>query len=282
MSIDDFHAITEVKVQGTWNVHQALQDTGNQELDFFTMLSSVSGVAGNKGQANYAAANTFLDAFARYRQEMGLPANTIDLGLVEDVGYVAKRNLEGQLGKSEWTPLNERMLRKVFSYSIMQQERGQPINMDSSAQLITGIAYPLGRSISDLAAEARFAYLGSANDNAGVANPGEGNEGSSQLDQAVRAFLMLQASGHETSKLVTSCVEFLATQVTRILRLETAVEPDKPLIAYGLDSLSAVELRNWILMKLGAELSSFDITNAASLTALSEKLVSKMPSIADK
>lgn len=54
------------------------------------------------------------------------------------------------------------------------------------------------------------------------------------------------------------------------------MEPGRPLVAYGLDSLSAMELRDWICMKLGAELTTLDITNASSPIALCEKVVSKI------
>lgn len=55
------------------------------------------------------------------------------------------------------------------------------------------------------------------------------------------------------------------------------MEPSKPLTAYCLDSLSAVELRGWVRHKLGTELSTLDITNAGSVIMLSEKLVLKLP-----
>ena len=61
------------------------------------MLSSVSGVVGNRGQAAYAAASTFLDDFARFRASKGLPGTSIDLGVVSEIGFVAD-NPELQAG----------------------------------------------------------------------------------------------------------------------------------------------------------------------------------------
>ena len=76
------------KVNGAWNLHNTLLD---HKLDFFIMLSSVSGVIGNRGQAAYAAANSFLDEFAHYRVSKGFPATSIDLGVVKEIGFVAER-----------------------------------------------------------------------------------------------------------------------------------------------------------------------------------------------
>jgi hypothetical protein len=74
MSLDDYHTAVHAKLQGTRNLHHASL-AQREPLDFFTLLSSISGIAVNKDQANYSAANTFLDAFATCRREvLGLPA----------------------------------------------------------------------------------------------------------------------------------------------------------------------------------------------------------------
>jgi hypothetical protein len=63
MTVQEFHETIGCKVKGTWNLHMASLSQPTR-LDFFTLLSSVSGVIGQRGQANYAAANVFLDSFA--------------------------------------------------------------------------------------------------------------------------------------------------------------------------------------------------------------------------
>ncbi|KAJ2981030.1 hypothetical protein NUW58_g6791 [Xylaria curta] len=141
MTLDDYHTVVHAKVQGTKNLHQVSEEirrqNQNQSLDFFTMLSSTFGIVGNKGQANYAAANTFLDAFASYRRSLGLHANTVDLGIIEDVGVMAGSELQNRFDSRLWTPINERMLRKVLTYSILQQDDIAPLNASSGAQMIT-------------------------------------------------------------------------------------------------------------------------------------------------
>ncbi|KAB8199244.1 hypothetical protein BDV34DRAFT_231388 [Aspergillus parasiticus] len=78
------------KVDGTWNLHNALKGC-------------------RVGQANYAAANTFLDAFASWRQRQRLCANSVDLGLIKDVGYVAEgeTGLDAKINRAHWIPINE-------------------------------------------------------------------------------------------------------------------------------------------------------------------------------
>jgi hypothetical protein len=147
MTHDDYHTAIHAKVKGTWNIHVVAQQEQKLPLDFFSMLSSVSGVVGMKGQANYAAANAFLDAFANYRQAQGLHANSIDLGVIEEVGFIAEMEdgdaLAARFDEREWPPINERMLRQILSYSILQQDDPRsPISAASASQLISGLAYP--------------------------------------------------------------------------------------------------------------------------------------------
>ncbi|KAJ4293054.1 hypothetical protein N0V88_005718 [Collariella sp. IMI 366227] len=115
--------------------------------------------------------------------------------------------------------------------------------------------------------------VGSGNGGGGAG----GGEGAGAGDQALRVFKLMRKSGGGAAELAVLAQELLAGQFTRILRLETAMEPAKPLMAYGLDSLAAVELRNWVRSELGAELTTLDITNASSLIALGEKLIAKLP-----
>lgn len=279
--MEEYHQACEPKVRGTWNLHRASQEVEVQKrpLEFFTMLSSVSGVIGNKGQSNYAAANTFLDAFASYRKSLGLAANTVDLGMIQDVGYLAEEgaSLEARFDTRQWTPINEAVLRRILGYSILQQDPRRPLSAASSSNLITGIAYPLQAASSDLVDDARFSYLFGGG-GAGNGDLIDGGGSKDEAEQAARAFRMMAAqatNAADTAALVAAAVDLLSAQIVNIMRLETEIEPGKPLIAYGIDSLSAVEIRGWARTKLGAELSTLDIMNASSILALGDTLAAK-------
>jgi hypothetical protein len=66
-------AVMDPKIMGAWNLH--LQ-TLPMRLDFFVCFSSIASVFGNADQANYSAANAFLDSLSAYRHSIGLPALT--------------------------------------------------------------------------------------------------------------------------------------------------------------------------------------------------------------
>lgn len=84
MSYENWVQTTRPKIDGSWNLHETMP----KNLDFFVMLSSISGIMGNRGQSNYCAGNTYQDALAHYRQSLGLTAHTIDLGAVSGMGWL--------------------------------------------------------------------------------------------------------------------------------------------------------------------------------------------------
>ncbi|MBY0525853.1 MAG: SDR family NAD(P)-dependent oxidoreductase [Gemmataceae bacterium] len=81
------------KVRGAWNLHRL---TLNDPLDHFILFSSISALAGNPGQANYAAGNAFLDALAQYRRQRSLPALSVNWGAIGQVGLVARHKELGE------------------------------------------------------------------------------------------------------------------------------------------------------------------------------------------
>lgn len=89
MTWAEWQEATAPKIQGTWNLHNA-SISEKLDLDLFVAFRSLSGIIGQPGQANYASATTFLDAFVRYRKSLGLKASALDIGAVEDVGYMSE------------------------------------------------------------------------------------------------------------------------------------------------------------------------------------------------
>ncbi|PYH85776.1 KR-domain-containing protein [Aspergillus uvarum CBS 121591] len=115
MTNSDWVTVVKRKVQGTWSLHNALPS----DLDFFILISSCSGICGQWGQANYAAANTYLDAFVQYRHHYGLPASVIDLGVMGDVGFVSRNpNVLRQFQNSGAFVLNEDMFLEAMTLAV--------------------------------------------------------------------------------------------------------------------------------------------------------------------
>ncbi len=269
MTVEEFHEAIQPKVRGTWNLHNTTAEL-NLSLDFFTMLSSISGLVGQKSQANYAAANVFLDSFAAYRRGLGLPACSVDLGVIEDVGYISEREtLAKRLDSSIWTGINEGLLHKILRFSILQQT-ASPINPASAAQMITGIPVPQ-KEDSFLLRDARFAGLC-----AGSVKAKETDQHAPGGSRDVQAFMALLRAKASASDILGVAVELVNHQFTKNLGLDKPMEPGRALSDYGIDSLAAVEFRNWVRLKLDAEITTLEIINAKSLSSLCETILSKM------
>lgn len=107
MSNTSWHTSVKPKVQGTWNLHNAIKGK-DQSLEFFMMTSSVAGSVGTATESNYTAANSFMDNFAKYRRMHGLPATSIGLGAISEVGYLHENpEIEAVLLRKGITPIKE-------------------------------------------------------------------------------------------------------------------------------------------------------------------------------
>ena len=86
-----FQKVIAPKVAGAWNLHLCTQDL---DLDFFVLFSSVASLIGSPGQSNYSVANTGLDAIARYRRSLNLPALSINWGAWANSGMAVERDFK--------------------------------------------------------------------------------------------------------------------------------------------------------------------------------------------
>lgn len=227
------------KVLGAENLHAVLART---PLDFFLMTSSVSGILGTPGQANYAAANSYLDALARHRVRAGLAATACVIPMVLGVGVVAENHeLEDSLRRKGMYGIDEEHLLQSF-------EAGVVVNPATTDHVVIGLDPALlQRAVADEAAtdsfwteDARFSHVvHSMRSSAG----GEGGGGSAGV--SVLVAIRAAATAAEAVVLVG---EHFAVKLGRMLMLaDDAVDPLSGSIAsYGIDSMIGAELRNWI------------------------------------
>ena len=97
---DMFNDVTKPCVGGTINLHNALD---GQPLDFFLMWSSWTAIFGTATQSNYLATCSFMDAFARYRRSLGLPATSLDLSQIIATGAIKRvPSYATSLARNDW------------------------------------------------------------------------------------------------------------------------------------------------------------------------------------
>ena len=266
MNHDDYNAVVRPKVLGSWNLHhQSL----SLDLDFFILLSSLTGIVGNTSQCNYAAGNTFEDALARHRTSLALPALSIDLGAVNSVGYVSETaGVAERLKRTGTAILEEEELLRLIERGIMIPRQADV----DACPLITGIPAGAGNTLDSTATfweNPIFSALKTAREASAV--DGARSEKGAGLDLEAR--LREARSGSEATDLVAAAIVKKLADMFAIA--EDSIEAERPLAWFGVDSLVAVELRNWLKSRARAEASIFDVTQSQSITALAGKVVGK-------
>ncbi|RDW76674.1 type I polyketide synthase [Aspergillus mulundensis] len=267
MSIADWNAAIKPKVAGTRNLHTRFSTRNS--LDFFVMLSSLSAILGWASQASYAAGGTYQDALARWRTAHGLPAVSLDMGVIKDVGYVAEsRTVADRLRKvGQSLRLSEDSILATLATSILHPF-GRP-------QLLLGLNSGPGShwdpsSDSQMGRDARFMPLryrkpASTKSTATTAAEGESEPLSSKLKSADSPDTAAQHVGGA-----------IATKLADIFMVPVAdIDLAKPPSAYGVDSLVAVELRNMLVLQAACDVSIFSILQSVSLAALAGMVVER-------
>lgn len=131
MTFSEWNACVQLKVQGMWNLHDALVGA---PLDFFVLFSSINGVTGQHGQVNYTVTNAFPDALVRYRHSEGLVASVIDIGVMGDIDVVAQdERLANQFRRAGYSMLEEQDLLDGLSIAMANSHSQRPSSSSSSS-----------------------------------------------------------------------------------------------------------------------------------------------------
>ncbi|KAF6832759.1 PKSN polyketide synthase for alternapyrone biosynthesis protein [Colletotrichum plurivorum] len=283
MTMDQWRAATGPKIQGSWNLHNLAthflssnhdDGQGCRGLDFFILLSSVSGVIGNSAQANYCAGNTFEDALAHFRRANGLPATSLNIGLVSDSSHFGKGSMESYDSVEKYlarfghlapvTVTTEEVLASVKMVLARSRSSGPT---QGPAQLIVGISnriprhedlmnrWPMDRKFDHRAASGMARGPGSG--------AGRQPSGKCGIDE-------MMASARDIDQARQFVEEVMREKVAQATGMEPdSIDAERSLLAYGIDSLKATEVRNWVKKNLKSELSVFDILSPAPISTLS-------------
>ncbi|KAJ5539524.1 hypothetical protein N7513_007856 [Penicillium frequentans] len=264
LTYEDWKISIAAKADVSWNLHLTMPN----DLDFFVLISSVSGVIGNRGQANYAAGNTFQDALARYRISQGLKAVTIDMGVMVNDGVAAENNslLNAMRRFGHLMEIKQDEVLALFDYYCNPQ---LPVLSQDYAQPVIGLELPSvmmakGVELHHSIRRPMFSHLFrmGLDSNSLVVNDGA-KKGSVDRPAALRS-----ASAEEAVSMIT---EWIVLQVAHILGMsETDIETNKPLHSHGIDSLVAVDMKNWFLNELGAKVTVFDVMGNTSIKQISD------------
>ena len=256
-----FARVLAPKVSGGWNLHVQTRDL---PLDFFILFSSAASFLGPIGLGNYTAANSFLDALAHYRKSQGLPALSIDWGPWERIGMA---EAVGEKRESQWSEGGFGTMEAKQALDLM----GQLLHQDLVQVGVIPVEWArfmerfgLGQAphlFSELAHEVT-SHRGPQRE---VTQP--------ELRRRMEAALP-----GDRWEILVSYLQDLAKKVLGYDK-SNPLDINRGFFDMGMDSLLAVELKNYLQNGLGRPLPSTVVFDHPNIESLADYIAREIPSL---
>ncbi|KAI0467673.1 hypothetical protein F4859DRAFT_525103 [Xylaria cf. heliscus] len=254
------------KVQSSWNLHNILP----RDLDFFVLLSSLAGICGTVAQSNYAGGCSAQDALARYRTASGQKAISFDVGWMRNIGIIAEKE-SYQRNRKQAADMQQIDDTELLALLSLYCDPELPLLFVAKSQILIGLLTPadfllqgqIPPQMHDRPFFGPFSHVVrqaiSESSISAVENPGT-----------------LFRLEKETDERIQIVIRALAVKLARAMSISPDdIEPSKPLSSYGVDSLMAVELRNYIGREFQATVAVFDIMGGIPISSIGDLVVEK-------
>jgi surfactin synthase thioesterase subunit/acyl carrier protein len=241
------------KIDGLWNLHRA---TEHLQIDTFVCFSSASSLLGPRGQANYAAANSYMDGLSAYRRARGLPASSINWGPLGKIGVSAGKApaLESYLLRSGLRMTQARecfALLKEYLRRAEQQVLVLPLDVDSFLPKLAEANEPLLATFDDIVTRSQIPV---------------------ELAPVVKTM-----QGLSSAEAMPMVIVEIKSQVAQALSLEgTKLDNADSLIDLGIDSLLAMEIEEKLESTFGVALRDMLALQSSSIIELAEMICNKL------
>jgi acyl transferase domain-containing protein/NADPH:quinone reductase-like Zn-dependent oxidoreductase/acyl carrier protein/short-subunit dehydrogenase len=236
--------------------------TRQDELDHLILFSSATTLVGNPGQANYVAANGYLEGLARARRRIGLPALAVGFGAISDTGFLARNTdvndmLSKRIGKTGMTAAQA--LAYVEDYIVRD-----PGTVDAAAVSIAEIDMGMARHLKTVATPL-FEVVARSAKTQSAAGDGE----------LIDLVALVEGKSQEEGEHLI--FQLVASEIASILRVPASeISPLKVIKDVGLDSLMAMELGMSFRQKTGFEMPLSSVTQSTTVGDVSRKLYLKI------
>ncbi|ROW16969.1 hypothetical protein VPNG_01408 [Cytospora leucostoma] len=264
MDIDTWERVMRPKTVGSKNLDIVFTD---ERLEFFIMTSSFAAIGGHAGQSNYAAANMYMNGLAANRRRRGVAGSVLNIGVIYGLGLLAreKRGIYTGLEREGYPPISERDIHHMFLEAIVA---GRPVP-GQILDLTTGLSRYRVNDPSPLHwhRDRRFCHY-TVDDDVDDAGPQQDSSG----QQVVKDLIACATNAQSVSDIV---VEHLCRYLETAHQLPVVTD-ENSIVELGLDSLGAVEIRNWFYKSIGRDVSVMKILGSTSIISLCDEIAKKI------
>ncbi|MBV7486182.1 type I polyketide synthase [Bordetella sp. BOR01] len=248
---DQIQRVLAPKILGALHLDIATREL---PLDFFVTFSSATTLFGNPGQANYVAANSWLESQARHRRALGLPATCIRWGAIDDVGYLARN-------KKVKDALQSRMGGAALASDVALQVLEDMLLASASGLGVLELDWRALRRFLPTAAAPKFSLLARH-----AGESGEDDADTRDIDHLLATL--------DDNALHPMIVDMLRAEVGEILRVPAdKLNPEVSIYDMGLDSLMGVELVVALENRFGIRLPVMALNESPTLAKLASRLL---------
>jgi NADPH:quinone reductase-like Zn-dependent oxidoreductase/NAD(P)-dependent dehydrogenase (short-subunit alcohol dehydrogenase family)/acyl carrier protein len=246
--------VFEPKILGAQNLHELTLDA---KLDYFVLFSSATTLFGNPGQGSYVAANTWLEALARHRLGLGLPATAVLFGAIADAGFLArneklKEALQSRMG-GEAMPAQVAL--DALEAMLVDGRSGEGVlefDWKALARFLPGAAVP------------KFAEL--------ALQAGDADNDGAEAEDVQKLLAELP-----DAELAAVFADMLRQEVGEILRIAPEkIDAARSLYSMGLDSLMGVELAVALESRFGVKLPVMSLGESPTIDKLAARIIAQL------
>ncbi|KAI1497898.1 hypothetical protein F5X99DRAFT_395284 [Biscogniauxia marginata] len=230
-------------------------------LEFFIMTSSFAAIGGHPGQSNYAAANMFMNGLAANRRKRGLAGSALNIGVIYGMGFLhrEKDHLYAGLEREGYPPISEHDIHHMFLEAIVAGRANVP---GQSFNITTGLNRFKPGAVNPLHwhLDPRFSHFTIRDD---------ADDATSGLKETQKSLKVKLASMTGPDEVAVAIFTALSGRLEALTGLpKGGINNDDSMAGLGVDSLIAVEIRNWIWKTVGRDVSVMKILGAASIYKL--------------
>ncbi|KAI2642229.1 polyketide synthase [Xylaria nigripes] len=266
MTHEDFLRVTRVKVGGTLAMEQAFM---SPELEFFLTLSSSVAIVGASGQGNYNAGNTVQDSMAHTRYGTSCHFMSFNIGWIEDALATSDHGARlRDLARAGLRSIKTKQLSRSLDYVLGVAGYKERFAQSVIGFDTTSLANATDASGNSTTHSAMFRHVHKISALAGA--------GDSQSGQDVLSLAQAAASGNRelmldviSNSITERLTRLISNDAIRIQRENGSI------LDLGLDSLVAIELRNWVMHEFKAPLQTSEILVEQTIRALAEKIAER-------